>query len=300
MLADELEPDLGPGWPHADRPAASSSPRGRRSPRSTSSSTGADLEAAEAIAARLRESGGGPPGVRAIAIELGAGADADLDQRPRSRPSITARPASSTSPRAWPASTAPRPSPPSSSGSSRRRRSTATPRTCRSPATTRTAGPSRRTSTALEPWRRAGHLGFRADAGQPEAAQPQAPGHPDGEHQPRAALPPAQPPGGDGAGPQPQQPGGRRQAQRRSTAATRRRPGAGRSSAALLFARCSCSRSRCCSASRSAGGDRAHVIAAVFYIPLGYYTEKFFYDRRQAKLSRGARRRQQAARRARR
>ena len=45
--------------------------------------------------------------------------------------------------------------------------------------------------------------------GNQKPPQPQAPGHPDGEHHPRAALPPAQPPGGDGPGPHPQHQGGR-------------------------------------------------------------------------------------------
>ena len=55
------------------RPAASSSPPARRSPPSTSSSRARRSAGAE-IAAGLRESGGGPEGVRAIAIELGEAA----------------------------------------------------------------------------------------------------------------------------------------------------------------------------------------------------------------------------------
>ena len=72
MLADELEPDLGPGWPHATGGGVLVT---ARAPLAAFNVQLADATAEEAtaIAARLREAGGGPPGVRAIAIELAPG-----------------------------------------------------------------------------------------------------------------------------------------------------------------------------------------------------------------------------------
>lgn len=72
MLADELEPDLGPGWPHATGGGVLVT---ARPPLAAFNVELADAspDGAEAVAASLRESGGGPPGVRAIAIELEPG-----------------------------------------------------------------------------------------------------------------------------------------------------------------------------------------------------------------------------------
>lgn len=72
MLDDELEPDLGPGWPHATGGGVLVTARGPLAAFNVELE-GADRQAGEAIAAQLRESGGGPPGVRAIAIELEPG-----------------------------------------------------------------------------------------------------------------------------------------------------------------------------------------------------------------------------------
>jgi glutamate formiminotransferase len=72
MEADELEPDLGPGWPHATGGAVLVTARAPLAAFNVELE-GADLAAADAIAAQVRESGGGPPGVRAMAIDLGAG-----------------------------------------------------------------------------------------------------------------------------------------------------------------------------------------------------------------------------------
>ncbi len=72
MLDDDLEPDLGPGWPHATAGGVLITARAPLAAFNIELE-GADLEAAEAIAAKLRESGGGPPGVRAMAIDLGEG-----------------------------------------------------------------------------------------------------------------------------------------------------------------------------------------------------------------------------------
>lgn len=72
MLAGELEPDLGPGWPHATAGAVLVTSRPPIAAFNVELD-GADRSAGEAIAARLRESGDGLPGVRAIAIELGDG-----------------------------------------------------------------------------------------------------------------------------------------------------------------------------------------------------------------------------------
>ena len=74
-------PRPGAAPPHA--PAPPWSPPARRSPPSTSSSTAATSSSARAVAAGLRESGGGLPGVRAIGLPLGSGRTPGLDQRPR-------------------------------------------------------------------------------------------------------------------------------------------------------------------------------------------------------------------------
>ena len=72
MLDDELEPDLGPGWPHATGGAVLVTARAPLAAFNVELE-GAELEEAESIAAQVRESGGGPPGVRAMAIELAGG-----------------------------------------------------------------------------------------------------------------------------------------------------------------------------------------------------------------------------------
>lgn len=72
MLADELEPDLGPGWAH---PTAGAVLVTARPPLAAFNVEleGADAETAGEIAGALRESGGGLEGVRAIPIELDSG-----------------------------------------------------------------------------------------------------------------------------------------------------------------------------------------------------------------------------------
>ena len=84
MRADELEPDYGPGWPHPTAGGVLVTARPPLAAFNLELAPGtADRTQGRAIAAGLRESGGGLPGVRAIAIELGPGRDPDLDQRPR-------------------------------------------------------------------------------------------------------------------------------------------------------------------------------------------------------------------------
>jgi glutamate formiminotransferase len=70
MAAGELPPDLGPDAPH---PTAGATLVTARPPLAAFNVVleGADFAAASEIAAKLRESGGGLPGVRAIAIDLG-------------------------------------------------------------------------------------------------------------------------------------------------------------------------------------------------------------------------------------
>jgi glutamate formiminotransferase / 5-formyltetrahydrofolate cyclo-ligase len=70
MAAGELRPDRGPSAPH---PSAGATLVTARPPLAAFNVVlqGADFVAAGEIAARLRESGGGLPGVRAIAIDLG-------------------------------------------------------------------------------------------------------------------------------------------------------------------------------------------------------------------------------------
>jgi glutamate formiminotransferase/glutamate formiminotransferase/formiminotetrahydrofolate cyclodeaminase len=70
MKKGELRPDLGPSLPH---PMAGATMITARPPLAAFNLvlSGTDLESARAIAAELRESGGGLEGVRAIAIDLG-------------------------------------------------------------------------------------------------------------------------------------------------------------------------------------------------------------------------------------
>ncbi|MEO8091953.1 MAG: glutamate formiminotransferase [bacterium] len=70
MAAGELHPDLGPDEPH---PSAGATLVTARAPLAAFNVVleGADIELGREIAAKLRESGGGPAGVRALAIDLG-------------------------------------------------------------------------------------------------------------------------------------------------------------------------------------------------------------------------------------
>jgi glutamate formiminotransferase len=72
MATGELRPDFGPTAPH---PTAGATLVTARTPLAAFNLivTGLDLPAVREIAARVREAGGGPPGVRAIAIDLGRG-----------------------------------------------------------------------------------------------------------------------------------------------------------------------------------------------------------------------------------
>lgn len=72
MASGELRPDRGPDAPH---PRAGATLVTARPPLAAFNVVleGGDLETAREVAAQLRESGGGPPGVRAIAIDLGEG-----------------------------------------------------------------------------------------------------------------------------------------------------------------------------------------------------------------------------------
>jgi glutamate formiminotransferase len=72
MGSGELRPDFGPAEPH---PTAGATLVGARPPLAAFNLEleGASVEEARAIAAELRESGGGPAGVRAIGLALDAG-----------------------------------------------------------------------------------------------------------------------------------------------------------------------------------------------------------------------------------
>jgi glutamate formiminotransferase len=72
LESGELRPDLGPARLH---PTAGAVLVTARPPLAAFNLelSGADPDAAREVASRLRESGGGPPGVRAIAIDLGGG-----------------------------------------------------------------------------------------------------------------------------------------------------------------------------------------------------------------------------------
>lgn len=72
MEAGELRPDRGPPLPHRTAGATLVTARPPLAAFNVELQ-GADLEAARAVAAALRESGGGPPGVRAIALPLASG-----------------------------------------------------------------------------------------------------------------------------------------------------------------------------------------------------------------------------------
>jgi glutamate formiminotransferase len=72
MRSGELEPDVGPGAPH---PRAGATLVSARPPLAAFNLVleGVNETAAAGIAARSREAGGGPAGLRAIAIDLGGG-----------------------------------------------------------------------------------------------------------------------------------------------------------------------------------------------------------------------------------
>jgi glutamate formiminotransferase len=72
METGELLPDLGPGWPHPTGGAVLVTARPPLAAFNVELAPGATIEDAEAVAAGLRQSGGGPEGVRAIGIELAA------------------------------------------------------------------------------------------------------------------------------------------------------------------------------------------------------------------------------------
>lgn len=72
MESGELEPDFGPGWPHPTGGGVLVTARAPLAAFNVELASGASLEAAASIAARLRESGGGLEGVRAIAVKLNA------------------------------------------------------------------------------------------------------------------------------------------------------------------------------------------------------------------------------------
>ena len=83
MEAGELRPDFGPRAAAPRAPAPPWSPRGRRSPPSTSSSTAATSRSPARSPPACARPGGGLPGVRAIGLLLSSGRGPGLDQRPR-------------------------------------------------------------------------------------------------------------------------------------------------------------------------------------------------------------------------
>lgn len=72
MESGELRPDFGPGLPHRRAGATLVTARPPLAAFNVELDSG-DLEVARAVAAGLRESGGGPPGVRAIGLLLSSG-----------------------------------------------------------------------------------------------------------------------------------------------------------------------------------------------------------------------------------
>ena len=72
MEAGELRPDFGPRLPHRHGGATLVTARPPLAAFNVELDSG-DIEVARAVAAGLRESGGGPPGVRAIGLVLGSG-----------------------------------------------------------------------------------------------------------------------------------------------------------------------------------------------------------------------------------
>jgi glutamate formiminotransferase len=72
MEAGELRPDFGPGEPHRSAGAVLVTARPPLAAFNVELDSG-DVEVARAVAAGLRESGGGLPGVRAIGLALGSG-----------------------------------------------------------------------------------------------------------------------------------------------------------------------------------------------------------------------------------
>jgi glutamate formiminotransferase len=72
MEAGELEPDFGPGLPHESAGATLVTARAPLAAFNVELDS-PDPELARAVAAGLRESGGGPPGVRAIGLPLSSG-----------------------------------------------------------------------------------------------------------------------------------------------------------------------------------------------------------------------------------
>ncbi len=73
MESGELAPDLGPRRPHPTGGGVLVTARPPLAAFNVELAPGASLEGAQRIAAALRESGGGPSGVRAIAVELEGG-----------------------------------------------------------------------------------------------------------------------------------------------------------------------------------------------------------------------------------
>ncbi|HET8566182.1 MAG TPA: hypothetical protein VFL77_06880 [Solirubrobacterales bacterium] len=72
MESGELRPDFGPGLPHHTAGATLVTARPPLAAFNVELDSG-DVEVARAVAAGLRESGGGPPGVRAIGLLLSSG-----------------------------------------------------------------------------------------------------------------------------------------------------------------------------------------------------------------------------------
>jgi glutamate formiminotransferase len=72
MESGELQPDFGPGLPHRTAGATLVTARPPLAAFNVELDSG-DVEVARAVAAGLREAGGGPPGVRAIGLLLGSG-----------------------------------------------------------------------------------------------------------------------------------------------------------------------------------------------------------------------------------
>ena len=218
MESGELRPDHGPAEPHPSAGATLVTARPPLAAFNVELDSG-DVEVARAVAAGLRESGGGLPGVRAIGLALGSGR-AQVSTNVHDPLGDAARRSSSSGCGSWRRRSAPARSRPSWSAWSRRRRWPAIPEDV----PIRGFDPARHTIERRAGARPADRLDLARGPDQ-EEAPPQAPGHPGRPHRHQT--------------PRPSRAAARRRKRRparaapaAARAATARRPGAARSTAA--------------------------------------------------------------------
>ena len=266
MESGELRPDHGPDEPHPSAGATLVTARPPLAAFNVELDSG-DVEVARAVAAGLRESGGGLPGVRAIGLRL------SRRPRPRSPPTSTTLWArrslsSSSGCGSWPRRSAPGRSRRSWSASSRRRPWSAIPRTCRFAASTRRgtrssgAWPSRRRFEPVaqtKKKRRRKHKGTQG--GRIDTKRRSRPR----SRQEAKAQARSRSSGGKAA-----------------AKSTPRRPGEARSNrglvAAAIFFVAAAGRS---SNARSAPSLGLGAFMLIFYIPAGYYIDTMMWRKRE-------------------